>query len=150
MNTRYYFVNNIILYVKNGSSVCERAREDDKVTTRRVILTGVYIMCVFVCVRQVWDGGNVTESKVVLTPRPGDHGVPLLCKAFSPPLPGTVLHHQLSLAVHCEYYQPRHTLPLSIPSVSLCPFHLYFIYFPCAHVFFFFFIRRSIMEPKPF
>ncbi|KAK3868330.1 hypothetical protein Pcinc_026272 [Petrolisthes cinctipes] len=48
----------------------------------------------------VWDGGNVTESRVVLTPRPGDHGVPLLCKAFSPPLPGTVLHHQLSLAVH--------------------------------------------------
>ncbi|XP_071516629.1 uncharacterized protein [Panulirus ornatus] len=44
-------------------------------------------------------GGNVSVSTVKLTPKPGDHGVPLVCKAFSPNLPGTVLHDQVTLAV---------------------------------------------------
>ncbi|XP_042884679.1 hemicentin-1-like [Penaeus japonicus] len=44
--------------------------------------------------------GNVSESTLKLTPEPGDHGVPLVCKAFSPNLPGTVMHQQITLAVH--------------------------------------------------
>ncbi|KAK8400180.1 hypothetical protein O3P69_003105 [Scylla paramamosain] len=47
-----------------------------------------------------FEGVNVSVSEVRLTLEPGDHGVPLVCKAFSPALPGTVLHDQLSLAVH--------------------------------------------------
>ncbi|XP_069189261.1 nephrin-like [Procambarus clarkii] len=55
--------------------------------------------------------GNVSVSTVKLTPEPGDHGAPLVCKAFSPNLPGTVLHHQLTLAVHCGgFMMARYTL----------------------------------------
>ncbi|XP_069972659.1 opioid-binding protein/cell adhesion molecule-like [Penaeus vannamei] len=49
--------------------------------------------------------GNVSESKLKLTPEPGDHGVPLVCKAFSPNLPGTVMHQQITLAVHSSSRQ---------------------------------------------
>ncbi|KAK4300895.1 hypothetical protein Pmani_026969 [Petrolisthes manimaculis] len=45
-------------------------------------------------------GGNVSISTVRLTPQPGDHGVPLMCKAFSPNLSGSVLQDQVTLTVH--------------------------------------------------
>ncbi|XP_045111203.1 uncharacterized protein LOC123504606 isoform X2 [Portunus trituberculatus] len=45
-------------------------------------------------------GGNVSVSTVRLTPQPGDHKVPLVCKAYSPNLAGSVLQDQLILAVH--------------------------------------------------
>ncbi|XP_069161779.1 nephrin-like [Procambarus clarkii] len=54
--------------------------------------------------------GNVSVSTVKLTPEPGDHGAPLVCKAFSPNLPGTVLHDQLTLAVH---FVPVATISIS-------------------------------------
>ncbi|KAK8733021.1 hypothetical protein OTU49_006712, partial [Cherax quadricarinatus] len=49
-------------------------------------------------------------STVSLTPEPGDHGVPLVCKAYSPNLPGSVLHDQITLAVH---FVPVATISIS-------------------------------------
>ncbi|KAG0719418.1 Neuronal growth regulator 1 [Chionoecetes opilio] len=65
-------------------------------------------------------GGNVSVSTVRLTPQPGDDGVALVCKAFSPNLPGSVLQDQLPLAVHCEHRQGGSLMP---PCPSL-PFTL--------------------------
>ncbi|XP_066978031.1 uncharacterized protein [Macrobrachium rosenbergii] len=59
--------------------------------------------------------GNVSVSTVKLTPEPGDHGVPLVCKAFSPNLPGTVMHDQITLNVH---FVPVATISISGGAVN--------------------------------
>ena len=47
--------------------------------------------------------GKTAISTILITPEPGDDRSPLVCKAFSQNLPGTVLQDQITLQVHCKF-----------------------------------------------
>ena len=46
--------------------------------------------------------GNVTTSVLKLTPREGDHGKSLVCRAENPRLEGSAIEDNWKLAVFCE------------------------------------------------
>ncbi|GFS59668.1 uncharacterized protein TNIN_409781 [Trichonephila inaurata madagascariensis] len=48
------------------------------------------------------EGGNVTFSTLLFTPKPEDNGKKLVCKSANPVLPKATIEDERILRVHCE------------------------------------------------
>jgi len=54
--------------------------------------------------KQNSEDGNVTMSRLVMTPQPHDDGAHVTCRAKNALIPGAALEDSIKLDVQCNYY----------------------------------------------
>ena len=58
-------------------------------------------------VKQNSEDGNVTVSRLVMTPQPQDDGAHVTCRAKNALIPGAALEDSIKLDVQCNYFYTR-------------------------------------------